>query len=171
MTLAFENITVQLNVFHNSNQPIVMDDLEEVNIIESLISSSFEGSSYSDPLEKCVTQFGQDFDEKSYIEEVNALLDLIPTMDTSQWARKFESLSVSESIPVPSIVKSPQLELKTLSETLKYVYLGESETLPVIIASDLSLEQEEKLLSVLRENSEANEWSIANIKGISLSVV
>ena len=96
LTLAFRNLIVQFNVFHSSNQSIAMDDLEEVNMIESLIGNFFEGSSYSDPLEKCVTLFGQDFDEERYIEEVNAILDLTPMMNTSQWAKNFESLIVSE---------------------------------------------------------------------------
>ena len=43
--------------------------------------------------------------------------------------------------------------------------------MPVIIASDLSSTQEEKLLQILREHKEAIGWSIADIKGISPSVV
>jgi hypothetical protein len=35
------------------------------------------------------------------------------------------------------------------------MYLGESETLPVIIANDLTTTKEEKLLRVLRENKTA----------------
>ena len=34
----------------------------------------------------------------------------------------------------PSIVKAPELELKPLPGHLKYAFLGEKETLPVIIA-------------------------------------
>lgn len=49
---------------------------------------------------------------------------------------------------MPSIVKPPTLELKPLPEILKYAYLGDSQTLPVIIASDLSRLKEEKLLSL-----------------------
>ena len=40
------------------------------------------------------------------------------------------------------------LELKALSEHLKYAYLGENDTLPVIIASYLIGEQEESLMSI-----------------------
>jgi hypothetical protein len=41
----------------------------------------------------------------------------------------------------------------------------------VIIASDLHVAQEEKLLDVLREHIEAIGWTIEDIKGISPSVV
>ncbi|KAI5343490.1 hypothetical protein L3X38_011366 [Prunus dulcis] len=44
---------------------------------------------------------------------------------------------------------------------------GENETLPVIIASHLGPNDENKLLRVLKEHKTANGWSIADIKGIS----
>ena len=44
---------------------------------------------------------------------------------------------MDEPIPKPSIKKTSKLELKTLSEHLKYIYLGPSETLLIIIASNL----------------------------------
>jgi len=49
----------------------------------------------------------------------------------------------------------PSLKLKVLPEYLKYAYLGENDTLPVIIASHLSGEQEESLMSVLIKEKEA----------------
>ena len=65
----------------------------------------------------------------------------------------------------------PNLELKPLPETLKYAYLGENEKLPVVIASNLSKNQQESLLSVLKENKEAIRWTMADIKGISPTIV
>ncbi|KAK8619595.1 hypothetical protein V6N13_135877 [Hibiscus sabdariffa] len=64
----------------------------------------------------------------------------------------------------------PKLELKTLPEQLKYVYLGINNTLPVIISSKLQPEQEEKLTTVLRQHRQALGWSIADIKDISPTI-
>ena len=75
------------------------------------------------------------------------------------------------SSPPPSAVEPPKLELKPLPDTLKYAFLGSSETLPVIIASDLDDLRERQLIIVLQEHKEAIGWSIADIKGISPSVV
>ena len=50
-----------------------------------------------------------------------------------------------------SMVQAPKLELKKLPEHLKYAYLGELETLPIIISTDLTLEQERKLMKVLTD--------------------
>ena len=71
----------------------------------------------------------------------------------------------------PSIESLPSLELKDLSEHLKYAYLGENDTLPVKLASHLSGEQEESLMSILRKEKKAIGWTVSDIKGISLSVV
>ena len=60
--------------------------------------------------------------------------------------------------------------MKPLPQHLKYVYLGENETLPVIIANNLTLIQEEKLLRVLKEFKKAIGWTLANIPGISPSI-
>ncbi|CAL8993221.1 unnamed protein product [Prunus brigantina] len=68
---------------------------------------------------------------------------------------------------IPSVVKPPELELKPLPSHLKYAYLAEFETLPVIIASDLTSLEEDKLIRVLKEFKSTIGWSIADIKGIS----
>ena len=84
----------------------------------------------------------------------------------------FESL-VNKSEPQPTLtVEEPQkLELKPLPDHLKYSYLGDNDTLPVIISADLSLEQEASLLLTLKKYKGAIGWSMADIKGISPSIV
>jgi len=61
--------------------------------------------------------------------------------------------------------------LKALPSHLKYVYLGENEALPVIIASQLTEEQEENLLVVLRDIKKTIGWTMVDIKGLSPSKV
>ena len=106
---------------------------------------------------------GQNFDIDEYIEEVNALLDFVPVMYNTPWNCKVQPLPMSTSVPVPSIIEPPKLELKSLPDTLKYAFLGESETLPVIISSHLDKDQEWKLLDVLGEYKEAIGWTITDI--------
>ena len=60
-----------------------------------------------------------------------------------------------------------KLELKPLPDTLKYAFLGESETLPVIISSHLDKDQEGKFL----EHKKVIAWTIADIKGINPSML
>ncbi|XP_070009564.1 uncharacterized protein [Nicotiana sylvestris] len=69
--------------------------------------------------------------------------------------------------PKSSIEEAPKLELKPLPPHLQYAYLGGSDTLHVIVSSDLYKLQEEKLLRVLREHKRAIGWMMSDIKGIS----
>ncbi|RYR25603.1 hypothetical protein Ahy_B02g059415 isoform A [Arachis hypogaea] len=66
--------------------------------------------------------------------------------------------------------KEPQLEakseLKPLPSHLKYAFLEDKQRFPVIIASELSSEEEGKLLDVLRKYKKAIGWRLADIVGI-----
>ncbi|KAL0284825.1 UNVERIFIED_CONTAM: hypothetical protein Sangu_2807800 [Sesamum angustifolium] len=77
------------------------------------------------------------------------------------------SVVYPEGVLEDVLVQAPALELKELPKHLKYAYLGENNTLPVIISSKLNPLEEEKLIRVLREFKEAIGWTIADIKGLS----
>ncbi|XP_072071898.1 uncharacterized protein [Arachis hypogaea] len=67
-------------------------------------------------------------------------------------------------------VEAPKLELKTLPPRLKYAYLGDNNTYPVIINSSLNEEQEEELIEVLKQHKDAIGWTLTDLKGISPSM-
>ncbi|XP_057760380.1 uncharacterized protein LOC130980747 [Arachis stenosperma] len=67
-------------------------------------------------------------------------------------------------------VEAPKLKLKTLPPSLKYAYLGDDNTYPVIINSSLSKVQEEELINVLKQHKDAIGWTLSNLKGISPSM-
>ncbi|CAM8982831.1 unnamed protein product [Rhodiola kirilowii] len=66
--------------------------------------------------------------------------------------------------------EAPTVELKPLPGHLKYAFLGENSTLPVIIKSGLEADQERRLIGVLTEHKLAIGWTLADIKGISPAV-
>ncbi|KAB2629293.1 S ribonuclease [Pyrus ussuriensis x Pyrus communis] len=96
---------------------------------------------------------------------------------TRKRASNKEVVRVSENVfavlqrKLPPKCKDPEqpptLELKPLPNHLKYVFLGEQDTLPVIVASSLTAQEEEKLVRVLKEHKMAIGWTLADIKGIS----
>ena len=53
---------------------------------------------------------------------------------------------------------------------LRYAYLGNNNTLPVIISAALNSEQEKSLIEVLKKYKKAIGWTIADIKGVSPSI-
>ncbi|CAN6459158.1 unnamed protein product [Victoria cruziana] len=70
--------------------------------------------------------------------------------------------AVSSSVESPPVV-----ELKSLPNTLKYAFLGSNDSLPVIISSLLSFEEEGRLLTVLRNHKKAIGWQVSDLRGIS----
>ncbi|RDY03754.1 Retrovirus-related Pol polyprotein from transposon 17.6, partial [Mucuna pruriens] len=62
------------------------------------------------------------------------------------------------------------MKLKPLLGHLKYAYLDAEQQLPVIIASNLPQEQEDKLLSVLRKHKKAIRWKLSDLLGINPSI-
>ena len=68
------------------------------------------------------------------------------------------------------LLLSPVLELKLLLSHLKYVYVGDNDTLPVIILSSLNAEQEKSMVDVLERYKKVTRWTNEDIKGISPSI-
>ncbi|KAH9763009.1 hypothetical protein KPL70_001028 [Citrus sinensis] len=168
MQLSFGNMTMELNIFNIAKQPHSADDgIVDVDLIEALVDDTFVSNLSDDPLQTCLTHFGFDFDIDRSVDEVNALLDSAPSMDTNKWKSRVEQLAPSEKKLIPSSKSPPKLELKPLPNTLEYAFLGEESTLPVIISSSLNDEQKGKLLDVLKEHKGALGWTIADIKGIN----
>lgn len=85
----------------------------------------------------------------------------------SQWKLKFEQLPPLTTSLKPSTDETPNLELKPLPSDLKYAYLEPNNTFPVVVSSQLTPNQEGKLLEVLRKHKGAIGWTLADIKGIS----
>lgn len=67
----------------------------------------------------------------------------------------------------PSVEESPNLELKSLPDFLKYAFLGPERTFSIIISVTLEPEQDKQLLAILKECKLALGWTIADINGIS----
>ncbi|KAM1270963.1 hypothetical protein ACFX2J_031829 [Malus domestica] len=78
--------------------------------------------------------------------------------------RIFDAMRYPSELESCLSIDAPKLELKPIPEHLKYAFLGEDETLPVIISSQLLTEEGEKLIRVLKDHKTAIAWSIADIK-------
>src|SRR4051812_31889170 len=144
-----------------------------MDVLDELIQETFEGSCSHDLLDLILTNDScMSIDHLQDPLTRDTMRDMIVSMEATPfysniYRPKFESLPASTSKLLPSIIKAPELELKPVPEHLKYIFLGDKDTLPVIIAADLSDEEEGKLMQVLKKYREAIGWSIADIKGIS----
>ncbi|XP_073019335.1 uncharacterized protein [Primulina eburnea] len=129
MKLSFGNMTLGLNVFNLCKQPHDKgDESEDENLIETLVEENIQEGSTRDQLDICS------------IETVKENIEI----DLDDFIR-YHSLTGSEKefdAKYENKDEPPILELKPLPEELKYAFLGEDETYPVVISSKLESDQE-----------------------------
>ncbi|BBN67648.1 transposable element gene [Prunus dulcis] len=143
LTLRVQDQSVVFNLFEAAKRPAEQQDCMRIDMGELETDSEDEGV-------------------LEYIHALNSLPTVLP-----KFRNVYESLGEPKQPLKPSRQQPPKLELKPLPKHLKYAYLGAAETLPVIIAADLTPTEEDKLLRVLRKYQDALGWTIADIKGIS----
>ncbi|PIN01710.1 DNA-directed DNA polymerase [Handroanthus impetiginosus] len=165
LTMRVQDQQITFNVFKAMKFPNESDEYFAVSLFDNLAGNKSIVEQPLDPLEcALLDQIDEDNEED---------LEVVKTLDASKYfkLRRIESLerTAPSKVLKPSIEEPPTLELKPLPSYLCYAYLGESDTLPVIILSLLSDLRVEKLLRVLRNHKGAIGWTIADIKGISPS--
>ena len=169
MTLSFGNMTVNLNIINAIKGMGDEEDVCEVNMVDYVVQKYLDNVSHDNPLMSCLVSPSWD-EEVTIIESefLHSIIEHHEVLEVNGWAPKFEPLPpIEDRALLPSEERPPKLELKPLPSHLKYAFLGAEETLPVIISSSLELDQENKLLEILRTHITALGWTIADIKGIS----
>ncbi|CAN6552302.1 unnamed protein product [Malus baccata var. baccata] len=182
-SMEFDGEVVNFNLSDSIKYPSEDHSCFSIDIIDSLAQGYLDDLN-DDALEKVITRgmelttkgadssvphgmhgLGHAVAPNEEIIEVVAALESSPKLDGKYTTR--ESIPISTNKLLPSIIQAPILELKLLPSHLKYIFLGENETLPAIISSSLTAQEEEKLLRVLKEFKSALGWTLADIKGIS----
>lgn len=109
------------------------------------------------------------FQRKDEVKEAFSSLEILPNKQGG-YVNWFMQLPINSNRLLPYVVQPSEVELKPLPEHLKYAFLGKNITLPVIISSNITPIQEERLVKVLEEHKTALGWTVADIKGISPSM-
>ncbi|XP_047949003.1 uncharacterized protein LOC125194830 [Salvia hispanica] len=91
----------------------------------------------------------------------------VASLENSPGPGRKELPDIAEKNPLPQETNETKKELKTLPPGLKYAYLEENEAFPVIVNNDLTKEQENELLEVIRRNKKAIGWTLLDLVGIS----
>ncbi|XP_074374763.1 uncharacterized protein LOC141715183 [Apium graveolens] len=131
------NISLQL-ADRSITYPRDEEECYKVAMVDSVVNSEMEQLIKLDTLERALTG-------ESEIEDEEGAKQL-QLLNAASWKRKldmpFESLGIAElknsqERLKPSIEEARTLELKPLSDHLRYVFLGDASILPVINASNL----------------------------------
>ncbi|CAN6583777.1 unnamed protein product [Malus baccata var. baccata] len=183
LTMKFDREVIHFNLSDSMKYPSENHSCFAIDVIDSLSQDHFDKLN-DDALELVIAQgmdkqnveattmrthgiHGHSFavPPNDEVMEMVAALESLPSQ-SGQYSDPILS-SVSANKMLPSVVQPPTLELKPLPSHLKYVFLGENDTLPVIISSSLTAQEESKLVRVLKEYKTAIGWTLADIKGIS----
>ena len=115
----------------------------------------------NDPLQ----QHLEDHESEVFREERNELEEVFLRQPILKHDLPVEDLGTT---PPPK--EEPVFDLKPLPDNLKYVYIDDKKTYPVIISSKLSDIEEERLLEVLRKHRGAIGYTLDDLKGISPTI-
>ncbi|PIN19259.1 DNA-directed DNA polymerase [Handroanthus impetiginosus] len=134
LTMRVQDQQITFNVFKAMKFPNESDKCFDVSLFDNLAGNE---SIVEQPL---------DLLKRALLDQINENneedLEVVKTLDASKYfkSRGIEYLdrTAPSKVLKPSIEEPPTLELKPLSSHLCYVYLGESDTLPVIISFSLS---------------------------------
>ncbi|VFQ90151.1 unnamed protein product [Cuscuta campestris] len=150
LSLEFDGEKIEFNLSSAMKSPIENNQLCSMDVIDDCAQAVFNLS--SDDVFDSVLCNSLDRVELECLEY--SLAEFEELENLSQPVFRAELLENRPKL-APSLVSPPKLELKDLPDDLKYAFLGPDQTLPVIISSALTKNQEENLLRVLRENSQA----------------
>ncbi|XP_022857778.1 uncharacterized protein LOC111378774 [Olea europaea var. sylvestris] len=135
-------------------------------ILREAVSETLKLDHPQDLLEACLVHSQELSSEKDEAKECARYLAAIPPL----FKQPCLELGERPTNPLPSIQQAPTLKLKQLSIHLRYAYLGEKNSLTIIISNNLTELEENQLLRVLREHKTALGWTISDIKGICPSL-
>ncbi|CAN6560240.1 unnamed protein product [Malus baccata var. baccata] len=157
LTMEFDGEVINFNLSDTMKFPNENHSCFAIDVIDSLAQDHFDNLK-DDALELIIAQ-GMDMKNietatKEPHGKNKESIAVPPSEEVIEMVVALESLppqSVSTNKLLPSVVQPPTLELKPLPSHLNYVFLGEDETLPVIISSSLTALEESKLVRVLKE--------------------
>ncbi|XP_062093602.1 uncharacterized protein LOC133799621 [Humulus lupulus] len=166
LTMRVNDQQVTFSVFKAMKFPDEVEECSRVDVIDTLVAEIISRS-----VEKAAMGTQIFVDEEDYSSEEEQIITWVDSYQpVKKFNKVFEALNLPEKHfqpPKPSVEEPPQLELKPLPSHLKYVYLGDNDTLPVIISSCLESVAEESLLRLLKQHKRAIGWTMADIQGIS----
>lgn len=154
---------VNFDVFEAMQHPSDKGQCFKIDGLDEICLEARKQLHSSNPLEKALIHAFEELNENEEKEIEKCLKDLDTFKDIPPHEVVLEELEVEKKH------QDQKLELKLLPQHLKYVFLEEGSTKPVIISSFLSAEEEESLLEVLKANKGAIGWTLSDLKGISPS--
>ncbi|CAM8893032.1 unnamed protein product [Rhodiola kirilowii] len=169
LSMKVEGEVFSFDIFRAMKHPMEFEEVHALDTLDDLVQE-IQPELRMDPLELTLNEAIYSHEESLTKGVHEALTHL---MISEPLALRYEVNEVrlfKSNVFLPSIVQAPEVELKPLPGHLKYAFLGENETLPVIIKSGLETDQERRLVEVLSRHRLAIGWTLADLRGVSPAV-
>ncbi|GFY90912.1 hypothetical protein Acr_07g0011080 [Actinidia rufa] len=155
LKLSFGNMTLETNIFTVGKQMKEVDQIEEINVIESIIQEHVDREFMEDSIERALvwSELHDQLESESVSFRDASIVgkEGESVLHVGHWTPTFEPLAPSVVKPVSSEEKPPIPERKPLPSTLKYAFLGEGWTIadlhgisPLMCTHRIYLEEESK---------------------------
>ncbi|KAL1562908.1 hypothetical protein AAHA92_05430 [Salvia divinorum] len=188
--LDYHGVKYTFSIDEAMKKPMDVENLHSVDVIAPLVQEYLEEEFLKEKFESATRHNGIEADVANWCEAMQkndltdqeiseVIMDFCQTKESDGSSHptqlaSVEKASEQESQPDDEANKNPLPQgerstpgLKKLPPGLKYAYLGEEEAMSVIINSQLTQEQEEKLMKVLERNQKAIGWKLSDLVGIS----
>jgi len=158
---------VEFNLFKASKFSSISDECNMIDVVDGLILETVSNVVSNDYLEHVLLNDSTTKDEN--LEEAMCAQFLEASQQVSPCQAKVEILKVEEELLIDE-KQAPKVELKPLSSSLRYEFLGTNSTYPAIVNANLNACQVNSLLRVLREHKKAIGYTLDDLRGIHPSV-
>jgi len=161
LKVCVENEEVSFNVFEVMKHPKYTKSCFRIYVIEEECGKKMKNLSSPNVLLQVITKPAKELVELGDTEALALANELDQAKEIMQKVVNREGLGAENS------VTDEKLEMKVLPPHLKYSFLEEDVKKPVILSSSLTVEEERRLIEVLKLNQGAIGWQLSDLKGIS----
>ncbi|XP_042065422.1 uncharacterized protein LOC121808932 [Salvia splendens] len=157
-------------------KPLDIENMHAIDVINPLVQEFLETKLMQEQVENSELSHYTDKEVANWCEAVNTLgmtdEELVEAIlkfckdPKSAKSKGSACVAKVDNFPEPEGLITKE-ELKTLPPGLRYAYLEENAAFPVIINNNLTREQEEELLEVLRKNKTAIGCTLSDLVGIN----
>ncbi|CAM8901295.1 unnamed protein product [Rhodiola kirilowii] len=167
LSMEVEGEVYSFDIFRAMKHPMEFEEIHALDTLDDLVQE-IRPELRTDPLEAVLNGAISPYKLTEDLHETVAHLTISEPL-TPEFEVNEVKLFKSNTF-LPSVVQAPKIELKPLPGHLKYAFLGDNDTLPVIIKSGLETSQEQSLIKVLKQHKLAIGWTLADLRGVSPAV-
>ncbi|CAM8886838.1 unnamed protein product [Rhodiola kirilowii] len=167
LSMEVEGEVFSFDIFRAMKHAMEFEEVHALDVLDDLVQE-VQPEPRADPLELILNGAESSYELAEGLHETLAHLTISEPL-TPRYEVNRVKLFKSNTF-LPSVMQAPKIELKPLPVHLKYAFLGENNTLPVIIKSGLETDQERSLIKVLRQHKLAFGWTLADLRGVNPAV-